>query len=468
MNAVLAPKPDPSRRDAPPARRASHAVSTVVGAFESETAAVFVRTAPTRQHIILYALVGIIAVAIALAAVVKLDRVVTSTGRIVTTAGALYVSPFDTGIVKQINVKAGDVVRKGQVLATLDPTFTHADLQQLQQRLASDEAAVARLEAELAGKPYKFSKTDDAQVLQGGIWQKRQAEYKSNLDDFDGRIRSTEAQVSQYQADAKGYSQRLKAAQDVEKLYKPLLEKGYVSKLQAMQAADESTERGRLLNDAQNQGKSATETLASLRAQRAAFVEKWHSDTGTELVTTRNELDVTRQNLEKAQKLSDLVSLDAPADAVVLNVGKVSSGSVAGGGAQGGTGQDPLFTLVPLDAPQEADINVDARNIGFIKPGDPVQLKLDAYRFLQHGTVKGRIKTISEGSFTVDDNNVPVPPYFKVRVAVTDAHLRNVPADFRLIPGMTLTGDIMVGRRTILSYLVEGGLRTGSEAMREP
>ena len=51
---------------------------------------------------------------------------------------------------------------------------------------------------------------------------------------------------------------------------------------------------------------------------------------------------------------------------------------------------------------------------------------------------------------------------------VTDTHLHNVPADFRLIPGITLSGDIMVGRRTILSYLVEGGLRTGSEAMREP
>jgi hemolysin D len=97
-----------------------------------------------------------------------------------------------------------------------------------------------------------------------------------------------------------------------------------------------------------------------------------------------------------------------------------------------------------------------------------VQIKLDAYRYIQHGFAKGVIKTISEGSFTEDDNNTPVDPYFKVRVTVTEAHLRNVPADFRLVPGMTLQGDIMVGHRTILSYLVEGALRTGSEAMREP
>ena len=87
---------------------------------------------------------------------------------------------------------------------------------------------------------------------------------------------------------------------------------------------------------------------------------------------------------------------------------------------------------------------------------------------MQHGTAKGVVKTISEGSFTTDDNGLGVEPYFKVQVEIKEVKLRNVPSDFRLVPGMTLVGDIMVGRRTILSYLVEGALRTGSEAMREP
>lgn len=451
----------------PDVRRRADVVGDVVGAFESDTAAVFLRTAPVNEHVILYVLAGMLVLTVMLMAIVKLDRVVTSAGRIVTAAGSLYVSPFDTGIVREVRVKAGDVVKKGQVLATLDPTFTHADLLQLQQKLGSDEAAVARLEAEIAGRPYTFSVTDPYQSLQGGIWQKRQAEYRYNLADFDGRIHSAEAQVAQYQSDTREYAKRLKLADEVEQTYQPLLDKGYVSKLQLMQATDGRTEMGRLLADAQNQMSSLRQTLASLKAQRESYIQKWNSDAGTELVTVRNDLDVTRQNLQKAQKLSDLLSLDAPADAVVLKVGKVSSGSVAGSGTQG-VGQDPLFTLVPLDAPVEADVNVSARDIGFIKIGDPVQLKLDAYRFVRHGTAKGVIKTISEGSFTTDDNNTPVEPYFKVRVTVKEVHLRNVPPDFRLIPGMTLAGDIMVGRRTILSYLVEGGMRTGSEAMREP
>jgi hemolysin D len=443
-------------------------VGDLVGAFESETAAVFLQTAPARQHLILYTLIAIIAVSVGLAAVVKLDRVVTSVGRIVPSAGSLYVSPFDTSIVRQVNVKVGDVVKKGQPLATLDPTFTQADLVQLQQKSASDEAAVARLQAELSGQPYAYSAVDPYQALQGGIWNKRQAEYRSNLADFDGKIHSAEAQVAQYDSNSQEYAKRLKIAEGVEQLYEPLLAKGYVSKLQLMQATDERTEMGRLQSDAENQMSVLGQTIASLKAQRQAFIEKWHSDTGTELVTVQNDLDTTRQSLQKAQKLSDLATLDAPADAVVLKIGKASAGSVAGGGGQTTQGQDALFTLVPLDAAQEADVDVSAAEIGFIKVGDPVQIKLDAYRYMQHGTAKGVIKTISEGSFTTDDNNTPVPPYFKVRVAITEVKLRNVPADFRLIPGMTLNGDIMVGRRTILSYLVEGGLRTGSEAMREP
>src|ERR1700722_17025656 len=186
----------------PAARRRSLAVGEVVGAFESDTAAVFLRTAPVNEHIILYVLAGMLVLAVSLMAIVKLDRVVTGAGRIVTAAGSLYVSPFDTGIVREVRVKAGDVVKKDQVLATLDPTFTHADLLQLQQKQGSDEAAVARMEAELAGRPYTFPLTDPYQSLQGRIWQKRQAPYRYDLADFDARIHSSEAQVAQFQSDA--------------------------------------------------------------------------------------------------------------------------------------------------------------------------------------------------------------------------------------------------------------------------
>jgi HlyD family type I secretion membrane fusion protein len=455
---------------APAVRPPSGALSELVGAFESETVAVFMRTAPVNERIVLHVVLAMLIVAVSLSAIVKLNRVVMGLGLITTSAGSLYVNPYDMGIVRQVHVKAGEVVKKGQPLATLDPTFTHADLVQLQQHLSSDEAAVAREEAELAGRPYHYSTTNLYESIQGGLWLKRQAQVQSDLASFDAQIKSADAQVAQYTSDADRYAKRLKLAVDAENVYQPLLEKGYVSKLQTMQATDERTEMSRLLADAQNEVAQYRQVSASLKAQRDSYIQKWHSDTATQLVLDRNDLDTTRDNLEKAQKLNDLTTLNSPADAIVLKVGKVSTGSVTGGATSAqGADQDPLFTLVPLSAPVEARVNVSSQDIGFIAVGDKVTIKLDAYMFLRHGTVTGVVKSISEGSFTTDDNNQPVTqPYFKVWVAIKKLNLRNVPKDFRLVPGMTLTGDIMVGERTILSYLMEGALRTGSEAMREP
>jgi HlyD family type I secretion membrane fusion protein len=382
----------------------------------------------------------------------------------------LYVSPYSTGVIKRVNVKAGDFVKKGQALATLDPTFTQADLVQLQEHLASDEALVARERAELAGVRPVFSDIDPHQKLQAEIWRKRHDDYQANLNNFDGQIHSSAALVEQYKSDVQQYTQRLKLAGEVENVYQPLLAQGYVSKLQLMSATDTRTEMTRLLGDARNLVESNSQTMAALKAQRESYVQKWHSDTGTQLVTDSNDLDLTRDSLAKAQKLQDLVSLDAPEDAIVVKVGKTSIGAVYSGGGQDAIspGTDPLFTLMPVNAPLFADVWVPSQDIGFVKVGHQVRMKLDAYRYLEYGVAKGIVKSISENSFTVDDNNQPVAPYFKVHVAITEVNLRGVPKSFRLLPGDTLTGDVMVGERTIMSYLVEGVLRTTTQAMREP
>ena len=409
-------------------RRRTDIVGEVVGAFESETAAVFLKTAPAREHTTLYVLVGLLVLAVLLSCVVKLDIVVSGTGRVAPVDGLLYVSPYNTAIIKSVNVKAGDFVKKGQALATLDPTFTQADLLQLKQHLASAEAVVAREKAELAGVTPDFSGTDPYQNLQAGIWRKRHDEYQSNLGNFDGQIHSAEALIRQYQSDAQQYTERLRLAGEVVDVYKPLLAQGYVSKLQVMSATDSRTEMTRLVADARQQAASTGQTLNALEAQREAFIQKWHSDTGTQLVTDSNDLDATRQLLEKAQKLRDLVSLDAPQDAIVVKVGKMSTGSVYSGGGQDAIspGTDPLFTLMPVNVPLFADVQIQAQDIGFVKVGHEVRMKLDAYRFLEYGVIKGKVKTVSENSFTVDDNNQPVPPYFKCTSRDHRSELRHV------------------------------------------
>jgi HlyD family type I secretion membrane fusion protein len=434
-----------------------------LSAFESETQAVLVRTTPYSEHLILYVLAGIIVLSFALMAVVKLDRVVTGGGKIVATEGSLFIQPLPPALVSNILVKMGDVVKKDQVLARLDPTFAAADLTALKQKRASSQAAVDRLSAERAGLPYEPAENNPPEMLQAALWRQRQAEYKQNIANFDSQIRGLQSTIAGAQRDVQAYGERLKFASKVETMHTTLEEHGYGSKLNSTVAADSRSEIARLLGDSQSSVQMNQHNLDALTAQRGVFTEKWQDDLATALVDAQNLLDQTRQDLVKAEKTHDLVTLTAPEDAVVVKIGAASVGSVIDS-----TTSEPLFTLTPLRGALETEINVLSADVGFIRIGDHVELKVDAYPFMRHGTVKGTIKTISEGSFTLDANNQPTMPYYKVRIAITDTKLRDVPDGFRLIPGMSVAGDVLVGKRTLLSYIVEGGLKTGSEAMREP
>lgn len=452
-------------------RRPSNNLGELITAFESDTAAVFVRTQPVTERLTLYVLVAMMVAALALASVVKLERVVTSTeGWVVTTAGLLYVSPYDLGIVKEVRVKVGDVVKKGQTLATLDPTFTQADLQQLQEHMSSDDAQIAREKAELARQPYVYDKSNHYQAMQGDLWRQRQGEFSSQVHNYEGQIKSEEALLSQATSDAEKYAQRLKIADDVNHIYLPLVDKGYVSNLQLLQSSDQREEINRLLHVALSQIPQYEQTVVSLRAQLAAYVKTWDAATSTQLVADENDRDTTSQNLAKAQKMRELTSLDAPEDAIVTKIGQVSKGSVQSG-AQGSSSnlqQDPLFTLTPLNAPIETELDISTQDVGFIRVGDSVTLQVDAFPYVRFGTVKAKIRFISESSYSVDQNGLNVQPFFKARATIERYQLHNVAKDSRLAPGMTLTGDIVVGKRTIMSYMLEGIERTGLEAMREP
>jgi hemolysin D len=442
--------------------RAVDASGDAIGAFESETAAVIAATRPRHERIVIYVVCALVAAAIAFMAIAKVERVVTAGGRVVSAQGSLFVQPLAKAIIRQIKVKPGDIVAKDQVLATLDPTFASADLTSLEQKMGSVAAEVARLEAEQAGREFAPSDRDPNTILQLAFWQQRQAEYQASIRDFDARFAAAQSQIELLKQDAAMYQQRLDFASRIEGMQTSLEKSGAGSKLSAIVASDSRVEAERLLSDARNQIDQNQHSLDSLREQRSTYTDKWRNQVAADLVAARKSYDETAQDLAKARKMHDLVSLVAPQNAVVLRVSPTASvGSVS-------SDTDPLITLVPVEGPLDAEIGIDARDVGFVRVGDPVEVKLDAYDFLQHGTAKGTIRTISEGAFTVGENGEQRSPYFKARVAFTDVKLRNVPQGFRLIPGMTLAGDVVVGRRTILSYIIQGGLRTGSEAMREP
>jgi multidrug resistance efflux pump len=136
------------------------------------------------------------------------------------------------------------MVKKGQILATLDPTFASADLTQLQQKMTSVSAQRDRLQAEQAGQPYKPAAGDPYQALQASIYSQRRMEYQSALNDFDARIRSTQADMARLKQDVVLYGKRLALAEQVQKMHETLAKSGYGSKLNAVIAEDSTAALG--------------------------------------------------------------------------------------------------------------------------------------------------------------------------------------------------------------------------------
>jgi hemolysin D len=200
---------------------------------------------------------------------------------------------------------------------------------------------------------------------------------------------------------------------------------------------------------------------AKARAERNAYIEEWRQKTAEELVAARRELDQAVRDLEKATRRNALVVLAAPADAVVLEVAERSVGSVL-------KEAEPLFTLVPLDVPLEAEVMVEGKDIGYIAAGNEVRVKLDTLPFQKHGTLDGKLRTVSENTFSDKDKEKTRDAYYRARVELATTTLKNVPPGFRLIPGMTTTAEVKAGDRSVLSYFLYPLVRGLDESIREP
>ena len=434
--------------------------------FQSETDEIREAPEPMALRAINWVTASIMVLCVAFAAVARVDRVVTSDrGRIVPAQGTVLFQALDDSLIKTLDVREGDRVRKGQLLATLDPTFADADVDQLKRQLLNLDAQIARATAEQRGEAYapeiRDPLRDQYAALQKNLFDQRASQFKAQTVSFNQKIAQTEATIQRLQGDEARYKEREKISQQIEGMRQTLVEKQAGSLLNLLTASDSRLEMLRTMENGQNALIEARHQIASLKADRDAFVQQWMSASSQDLVTAQGTRDTVVSQLAKASRHKDLVQWVAPEDAIVLTRAKASVGAVLKAG-------ETLLTIVPENAPIEAELNISAREVGFIRAGDAASLKVDAFPFVEHGMAKGKLSWVSEGAFTVDDDGKPVEPFYKARASITEMRFTRVPPSFRLIPGMTLSADIHIGERSVLGYLVAGATRSVSEAMREP
>jgi HlyD family type I secretion membrane fusion protein len=451
-------------------RATQEQTSSALLEYQSPTAALLAMPIRPAARSILWIVVSMVVAGVAAAAMLPVDMNVATSGRVVSLQPTVVVQPLETAIVRAINVREGQVVRAGEVLARLDPTFSAADAGALTAQMRSYQAEVDRLTAESSNSPYLPSTSDSATAVQAAIYGQRQAQYRFQMESFAEKISGLQAQLARAQSDVKAFGERLQIAVELEAKRRELERLQVGSQMNRLSAQDQRIEMQRNFADATGNAERADRDLRQMIADRDSFEQQWKTQISQELNERSRSLNGVMENLRKATLRHQLVDLRAEEDAVVLTIAKVSVGSVMQSG-------DQFITLVPVNAPMEVEARIAGADAGYVHNGDAVTIKFDTFPFVQYGVAEGSVRTISADSFTGAEetqrgNVVNQGPqsgtYYKARIAIDRIKMHDVPGGFRLKPGMPVSADIQVGRRTILSYIFARVLPVGLEGMREP
>ncbi len=423
------------------------------------------RTVRNTHFMIATLFVGLIVIS----SLVSVDIIVTGSGRLSPDAPTIVVQPMQLSIIRDVRVKPGDTVRRGDVLATLDPTFTQADKSALLTQQKAAQAQIARLEAELGGKPLTLTHEGGDNLIQLTLYEQRTSQYVSRLAAFDEDIQRFKADAVATESNRGSLLQQIEVARELETLRGDLFEKRLGSKIFYLEARTFRMRAERELQDATNHLNASWYSMQSKMADRQAFVDDWRRQLLEELVKARAQESVVGETLSKAVMMNDLVTLIAPADGVVLTVAKRSVGSVL-------NQAEPLVTLIPTSAALIAEVMINSADVGYIMPGQEVALKIDAFPFQRHGMLTGRLRAVGAESFGANEGGggtssytPPIPGgYHRSQIELTNATLRGIADKSNLIAGMTLTAEIKVGSRSVISYFLYPIRRGLSESLREP
>lgn len=433
--------------------------------FQTDTIEIERKPPPAIARITLYTLTALIVSAITWASWAQMDEVVQAQGEIVTTKPTIVVQPLETSIVRSIDVAAGDLVRKGQMLATLDATFSQADVNQKRARHAALVAQIRRMEAELRGDDFAATAgASPAETFEKDLFRQRQAFYAAQIRNFDEQISGQQAAISTSRREEEVLTNRRDNLGKIEEAREVLYERETGSLLNLLSSRDARLDVDANLARVTGTATVAAHTLAKLKADRQVFVEDYRRATMERLTELRSEWDSVREDLSKMELRRQMVGLVAPADAVVLQLAERSIGSVV-------REAEPLLTLVPLDVPLEAEVSVHPRDIARVQVGSDARVKFDAFPFQKFGTANGHIRTVSHGTFAKQgsEGGQPSAQLFRARIDVDISGMKelggNAPV---LLPGMTVNAEIKVGRRSVISYFLYPLIKGLDESIREP
>jgi hemolysin D len=435
-----------------------------------------VLTAPPKQRVVLWLMVCLVAFVAAALAILKVDIVVSANGKIITGDKEIVIQPVETSVVRSIAVKMGQQVKAGEVLATLDPTFSEADKDELTAKLRTLNATFDRLDAEISGRVYDPSSPNPDEATQRDVFRKRHDEYAAKLGAAVHKVEQARSDLAAHLVEAKSLQDMIRFASQEEDIYQQLVAKDLSSKVKLLDASQHRVDAQSRLDTNLGEQQKLKEQIAGAEADRDGFVQEWQRKLSEDMAQTRSDRGATAARLSKAQLRRQLTVMRAPDDATVLDVAPRPAGSVL-------KEADTLMRLVPSNAPLLFEAQVDTRDVARLHLGDRATIKLEALPWQQFGLAYAELVALTPDTVS-DDNSRETGEeasspelktqakestvHYRAQLELRETRFRNLPDGFALRPGMRVVADIKVGHRTILSYLLNPITRVIHESLREP
>jgi adhesin transport system membrane fusion protein len=352
----------------------------------------------------------------------KIDQVTRAQAQIIAAERTQLVQTSDGGVITELHVKEGDVVKAGQLLATLQKERAAAAVSESNAKVAALNITLARLHSEVYGTPLVFDKElltyTDYIRNQTDLYNKRQTAFKDDIHSLQAILALGEDELR--------INRQLEGSGDVSR--------AEILRLQR--------------------------SVADIRAQLAGKRNKYFQDAQAEMTKAQEDLSTQTEQLRDRSQVLEHTELVAPVDAVVNNI-KVST---IGGVVRAG---DTVMELLPTGDNLIAEAKIPPADIAFVAIGQDASVKLDAYDSSIFGALHGKVSYISSDVLTEETRQGPVM-YYRVRVRITGNEFKGDKAsEIHIRPGLTASVEIKAMERTVLSYLTKPISKTFSQSMGE-
>jgi membrane fusion protein, hemolysin D len=463
----------------PPARR-DYELAFLPAALEiTETP-----PSPTRR-IVGATIIALFCAALVWASLGTTDIVATAPGKIVPSGRTKVIQPFDTGVVRAINVHDGQSVKAGDVLIELDPTMTKADLGHLKSDLLSAQLDIARLRAALAGNDDPLGDFHPPQGASATLIEMQRQFLISQTSEQNAKLAEIGRQYAQKEAERatiKATTEKLNATipllQQKVDVRKYLADKELGSKLQYLTDLQDLVGQQQDLLVQQSRYREADAAVAALAETRSKVQAEYRHNLFDELAKAEQKAGGLVEDVKKAEERTKLQLLAAPVDGVVQQLAVHTVGGVV-------TPAQVLAVVVPMDSHLEIEAMVSNRDIGFVHAGQEAEIKVDTFNFTRYGLLHGSVidvspdaitRTVSQdkpndnkaaGADTASSEPKGQEMNYAARVSLERAQMQIEDKLVNLTPGMAVTVEIKTGSRRILSYLLSPVLKYKQESLRE-